>query len=336
MALHRDLQNVVDWAWRARRSIINASRDRESGKYKIYGHLCGVVSRNGGCSDAELAHFARQLRTLLLQKSFVSSKWTGKATFKLQTGVFRELGNLDAIPTTEWKGAFIHVYRNKRMSCRERVYLNLSETFRATAFAWIVRRIWDVDGLKSAKVAAPGNSLRRDSALVYCRDANTRNEVIEIVKRYQEQNPQFFKPELPRLVASVAIGIGYGAEPVLAGVQRLEDGGVKIEKKGQSFSLLRAELIYCALEESISPMRSPKVPNAMRTGFRSSDMTMERRRLAQDPVQGLQAQAVRQYHEFSAELEKFSFELNVQKYFRRFGLDPEHPELQADINIRDI
>lgn len=252
MALHRDLQNVVNWAWRERHAIINASRSRKSAINKIYRHLCGTVSGNGGGSNAELEHFARQLRRLLLEKSFVSSKWTGRATFSLQTNEFRPLGNLDAISPTEWKGAFIHVVKNKRVTCRERVYLNLEEKTRATAFAWIVRKIWDVDGLRSTKVAAPGNSLRRDSALVYCRDTNTRNEVIEIVKRYQEQNPQFFRPELPRLVASAAMGIGYGAEPKHVIPQRLANGAVEMKDGAQSFSLLRAQLIFLALEETMS------------------------------------------------------------------------------------
>lgn len=50
-----------------------------------------------------------------------------------------------------------------------------------------------------------------------------------------------------------------------------------------------------------------------------------------DPVLGLQAQAVQQNHEFGTQLERSPFEQRVQEYFRRFGLDPEHPELQADI-----
>ncbi|PVB60784.1 T3SS effector HopA1 family protein [Labrenzia sp. 011] len=332
MALHRDLKNIVDWAWLRRNELME--RARATGRPKgqthlvkgnpavreIYGYICGATAGKR-VSERTMSKFSETLYRKL------HNKLGGRIRYICQTNEWTEMRDLTDFPEPrEWVGAFIHFQKRPMPACTERVYVNLKEATRANAFSAILKKIWDLPGVSSAKVAAPG-AVKTDTVLVYCDSRETREQIIRIITKYQKRNLRYFGSELPKLVASAGTGIGHGAEPPIIhperpNSQRFEAGYAE----GQSFGMYRASLIFIALERT-------QFPEEMSQDFSRTGVNLSRFQNA-NPRQGMrldiageqkkQANAVRNMGQ------KLEFEQRVETIFRLAGLDAEHPETQGD------
>ncbi|MBN9669709.1 T3SS effector HopA1 family protein [Roseibium aggregatum] len=339
MALHKDLKTIADWTWLNRVALMEAARrtGRPKGQTHmakknravdaIYGYICGAV-RGRRVEDKEMTAFAATLRNKLVGHGWLSKGLTGSPTYLLQYSEgWPDLGNLNRFPEpSAWVGAFVHVVKQNRPECKERVYLHLKERYRAGAFATIVKKVWDFPGVTSAKVAAPG-AVKTDTVLIYCDNARTRDAVIKVVKKYQNKYPHYFGSELPKLVAPAGTGIGFGAEPPQFKPIRPNSNRFEAAEGRQSFGKFRANLIFIALERTLFP-EEMAAPDTSRMGIdlRTFDQANRRHGMQLD-IAGMQRQQMNAVRNMGQQLE---FEQRVEEIFRLAGLDPEHPELQND------
>lgn len=332
MALHRDLKNITDWAWLQRAELMRRAsltgqpkgqthlvRDNKAVE-RIYRHICGATAgKKPGQKPME--DFAKTLYRKL------HNKLDGRIRYICQTKVWTEMRDLSAFPYWEdWIAAFIHVQRRPMGPCRERVYINLAEATRANAFSAILKKIWHLPGLCSAKVAAPG-AAKTDTVVIYCDTRETRLEIVKIVKKYQKKNLRHFGYELPKMVASAGVGIGHGAEPPIMhperpNSQRFEAG----QADGQSFGWYRATLIFIALERTQFPEEMSQ--NFSRAGVNLTGFQNAIRRNGMNlDIEGEQKRQVNAVREMG---QKMEFERRVEEIFRLAGLNAEHPETQGD------
>lgn len=335
MAMSRALKQVVDEVWRIRADLmlLALGTGRRKGEthiepgnraiIRIYNKISGAVTgREPG--DRDMLEFERTLRRKLIGNY-------GTPSFLLQSGDGVDLGKLNRFPAPkDWQGLFIHVIKKKRPKVvRERIYLNLKESHRANAFGAIVKKIWHLSGVDSAKVAAPGAE-KVDTVVIYCEDAATRDDVVKIVTKYQKRNQRFFASQLPSLVAQAGFGIGYGAEPPSITPIRRNSRTFEGVNSGQSFSYYRATLIFIALERTQFP-EEMEAPDSRRAGIdlRGYNQANPRDGMRLD-IGGMQR---RQLNAVQNMGQKMEFERRVEELFRLAGLDPEHPELQNDAHF---
>lgn len=341
MALSRGLQNVVDWTWQNRVNLMTLAvatgfpkgkthmAQKNRAVAEVYTYLSGSI-KGENFSIAQLKEFEATLRRKLVGHFPAFTGLGGSTKFVLQTGrSWDDLGKLNKFPAPRsWARGFIHVVKegSDGKKCNERVYLNLKARTRANAFGAIVRKVWHLPGVLSAKVAGPA-ATKSDTVLIYCTDASTRIEVIKIVKKYQQKNQRYFDSELPTLVASVGLGIGHGAEPPSMHPIRRDSQTFEGVKTGQSFGLFRATLIFIALERTLFP-EEMAAPDTSRHGLdlRNVDRANRRHGMQLD----IGAQQREQANSVQAFGQKLEFEQRVEDVFRLAGLDPEHPELQGD------
>ncbi|WP_299472070.1 T3SS effector HopA1 family protein [uncultured Roseibium sp.] len=332
MALHRDLQTVVDWAWLRRADLMRKALatgqpkglthlDRGNRAVdEIYGYICGATARNQP-SRRTMEKFSETLSRKL-------QNYLRDAEYICQTYDMNRMRSLNDFPEwSDWVGAFIHVMAPNNIVCRERVYLNLKEETRANAFSAILKKIWHLPGLYSAKVAAPG-SRKTDTVVIYCDTRETREEVVRIVKKYQRRHMSYFDSQLPKLVASDGKGIGHGAEPPDMHPERPNSQTfAEGDTDGQSFGYYRATLIFIALERT-------QFPESMNQDFRRAGINLSKiqnanprhgMRVDVDGEQRKQVNAVRNM------AQKMDFERRVEEVFRLAGLSAEHPETQGAV-----
>ncbi|MEO9525922.1 hypothetical protein [Roseibium sp.] len=287
---------------------------------EIYGYICGAA-KGTAVSERTMTRFSQTLYRKL------HNKLAGRIRYLCQTDDVKEMRDLSNFPAPrEWVGAFIHFQKRPMPVCTERVYVNLKEPTRANAFSAILKKVWHLPGVSSAKVAAPG-AVKTDTVLVYCDSRETRQEVIRIITRYRKKNLRYFGSELPKLVASAGTGIGHGAEPPdihpeRPNSQRFEAG----DTDGQSFNYYRATLIFIALERTQFPEEMPQDfsrAGVNLTGFQNAN---RRHGMHLDIAwqQKKQVNAVRNMGQ------KMEFEQRVEEIFRLAGLDAAHPETQGD------
>ncbi|WP_156510621.1 hypothetical protein [Labrenzia sp. OB1] len=286
---------------------------------EIYGYICGATAGKR-ISERTMTTFSGTLYRKL------HNKLEGPIIYWCQTNELKEMKNLADFPEPrDWVGAFIHIQKIRMPVCTERVYINLKEATRANAFSAILKKVWHLRGVSSAKVAAPG-AVKTDTVLVYCENRETRQEVIRIVTKYQEKHLRYFGSELPRLVASAGTGVGHGAEPPnmrpeRPNSQRFEAG----KTKGQSFNFYRATLIFIALERTQFPEEMSQ--DFSRTGFNFSGCQNANRRHGMHlDIAGDQKKKVASVMNMG---QKMEFEQRVEEIFRLAGLDAEHPETQG-------
>ncbi|WP_421982254.1 T3SS effector HopA1 family protein [Roseibium sp.] len=331
MALHRDLKIVADWAWLKRADLMrkalatgrpkghtHLSRNNRAVS-EIYGYICGATARNRP-SRRTMESFSETLSRKLHNKLH-------GARYLCQTNGWTEMANLNDFPEwTDWVGAFIHFMTPNKVACRERVYLNLKEETRDRAFSAILKKIWHLPGLYSAKVAAPG-SKKTDTVVIYCDTRETREEVVKIVRKYQKKKVGHFGSQLPKMVASDGLGIGHGAEPpdmhpVRPTSDRFEAG----HTDGQSFGFYRATLIFIALERT-------QFPENMDQDCRRAGVNLSRFQNA-NPRHGMQldieGEQRKQVNAVRQMAQKMEFERRVEEVFRLAGLNAEQPETQGD------
>lgn len=339
MGLHRNLQTVVDWTWQNRAELMRIaveSTHRPKGRThlsqhnraigKIYGYISSENPANpeDRVSRSTMDSFRRVLSNEL------QSKLPG-VTSKIQSHEWKEMKSVSDFPNwDEWIGSFIHYRTSQRVQCKERVYINLKEKTRASAFATILKKIWDIPGLYAAKVAAPG-ARKCDTVVIYCDSSESRKAVIEEVKKHQRRRQSHFASELPRLVAPDGFGIGHGAEPPTVHPQRVNSQSFELvrAKEGQSFGLYRAELIFIALERT-------QFPENMNHDCRRAGMDLRRfqnanrRHGMQLDIEGEQK---RKLDAVAQRAQKTEFEVRVGEVFRLAGLNPEHPETQGAVIV---
>ena len=189
-----------------------------------------------------------------------------------------------------YRGNFIHFrHPQRRAACSHRVYINLREATRALAFAAVLGKIWDIAGVRGAKVAVPGFQ-RADTALVYCTGTESQGRVVDALKDvHKNSNGNCFGRSLPKLVEHVPgmHGVGKATEPPHLHLMWEGEGEeamfVGIET-GQSFGTYRAALIFTALERTEFP--EDRRGN-MRHGVRESN----------DETKGAFKRLVKQYFE---------------------------------------
>ncbi|TYC51987.1 hypothetical protein FMN50_19800 [Rhodobacterales bacterium] len=322
MAFHQDLQTVVDWAWLNRLTIIEKAKGRgpathrrgqfhynpdNDGIWEIYGFICGNTE-GGTVGDDQMRKFRRTLTRKL-------HKWLAPdPEYVLQNG-WKNLNSPDDLKELSWKSSFLHVCKNRSLSCAERVYLNLKEETRAEAFCRILVKIWHLPGLSSAKVATPG-STKTDTVVIYLDHRQTRKEVVTIITAYQQRHLGYFGSELPKMVATTGNGIGHGAEP--PGMHPLRPNGKEFQgiERSQSFSFYRATLLFIALENTCFSTEGQTVN--IRHAF-------NRKELKELTTTGKVAQP-----------SKHEFEKQVLKLFHLAGLSTHHPERQKDAKFVDM
>lgn len=341
MAMSRELKHVVDAVWRDRAALMRIAlrTGRRKGETHmassneaigaIYGYISGAV-RGEDVNEAQMLEFEATLRRKLVGHYSMFGTRGGTPFFWLQKGKKGvNLGQLNQFPAPmEWRGLFIHVIKRERPDVTERVYLNLKERHRANAFGAIVRKIWHLSGVDSAKVAAPG-AQKADTVVIYCRDAQTRKEVVKIVTKYQKRNQQHFGSKLPTLVATAGLGIGHGAEPPSIRPQRPDSQTFLGVEAAQSFSMYRATLIFIALERTQFPedMSLPD-PRRVAIDLRGHDRANPRHGMQLD-IGAMQRQPIVAAHMD----QKKEFEQRVEDLFRLAGVDPAHPELQGGTQL---
>lgn len=335
MTFHPDLRQIVDWAWTHRAPILDRARattarpkgqlhydSKNAGIATIYGAICGVSNNGRAAGDGQIREFKRVLCRKL------HNNLPGNPSFHLQTSKFKELRSLnDLLQAENIEAAFIHCVKDIDVSCSERVYVHLKEETRARAFSAILKKIWPVEGLCSAKVAAPG-SRKTDTVVIYCDLPKSRQEIIRIIQKYQKKHVAHFNALLPKMVASVGLGIGHGAEPPSKHPLRPHSGVFEGVDKAQSFSYYRATLIFIALERTMFP--EDQTHDNRRVGLDLRHMRQNPRygvRMNVDQMQNERMKVVRQI------AQKQDFERRVQELFTLAGLSVERPEVQGDANF---
>ncbi|POF32354.1 hypothetical protein [Roseibium marinum] len=183
----------------------------------------------------------------------MDAKLTPKPELMLQGSLrWVELDKLSLLRNRgDMKGGFVHFNKPYGGSCLERVYINLNESLRGRTFGGILLKIWELDGVLTAKVAVSGREAV-DSVVVYCRNAATRDEVLRKVKKYQRHRLDRFGSALPKMVAQTGKpGIGFGAEPPRRQPFRPNSQTFNgANDVMQSFGLYRSSLIFIALERT--------------------------------------------------------------------------------------
>ena len=265
--MNRDLEQWLNWTWQNRDDIMDWARrsthktehthrygfDRNKGIKLIYGYyiraLGGQATETVTAQEARNPNYNKFAGNLALAKLEL-----GSATVSIQGGdTDVSASYLQALKTNDIAGKFFHFIRED-MATTKRVYINLNPDLRGDTFRRILGRIWKVDGLDRAKVAGPGGHDRVDSLVIYCRDQAAQNEVVERLREYNVQNPGRFRRPLPATVkaAEGLIGIGCGAEPPEVQIWRQEGKTYFVKNGGQSFGAYRSEIIFTALEETLS------------------------------------------------------------------------------------
>ncbi|MEM9107845.1 MAG: T3SS effector HopA1 family protein [Pseudomonadota bacterium] len=331
MALHRDLKIVADWAWLRRadlmrkalttgrpKGLTHMAEDNDA-VWEIYGYICGAAACDRP-SQRTMEKFSGTLSRKLQSK-------IRNVELLCQTNDWTEMNSLNDFPEWRaWIAAFIHFIKKNRVVCKERVYLNLKEETRANAFSAILKKIWHLPGLDCAKVAAPG-ATKTDTVVIYCADVETRQEVVRVVKKYQKKHLGQFRSELPKLVATVGMGIGHGAEPPIIRPERPNSerfvGGAT---DGQSFSFYRASLIFIALERT-------QFPENINQDCRRAGINLSRFQNA-NPRHGMRldvgGEQRKRVNAVTQMAQKTEFERRIEEIFRLAGLNAEHPETQGD------
>ena len=332
MALHRNLKSVVDWVWLNRIGLLEQARKtglplgrmhydpHNVAVNSIYGYICGIV-QGKKVENRDMVMFGRTLCRKL------QNKLPTPVEYWLQRNGISRLNSLNDFPEPEtWVSAFIHFIKPNRYTCMERVYLNLREATRATAFSDILKLIWHLDGVMCAKVAAPGRN-KADTALVYCSNRDARDEVLSIVSTYQKRHLKYFGSQLPKLVATERMGIGYGSEPPIIRPRRPNSQRFEaVHSDTQSFNTYRATLIFIALERTLRAAgEAPPDPRRAGIDLRVKPNTNQRRNL--DAMWERHVNKVNAVHAMG---QKQDFERRVEEIFRLAGIDPQHPELQND------
>lgn len=337
MAMSKELKHVVDAVWRNR--MILMRRALETGRRKgethmvkgnpavedIYNYISGAV-QGQAVGDTQMREFEATLRRKLVGNYSMFKTRGGEPYFWLQTGEKgKNLGQLNRFPEpAQWIGRFIHVIKQKDVDVAERVYVNLTERTRANAFGAIVRKVWHLSGVHSAKVAAPGAE-KVDTVVIYCKNVSTRNSVIKILVKYQKKNQQHFESKLPSLVATAGLGIGHGAEPPGISPRRPDSQSFEgVASSTQSFSYYRATLIFIALERTQFPEEMP-LPDPSRVAIDLRGHARANRRYGMEvDIGAMQRAPIAAAHMD----QKKEFERRVEELFRLAGVDPAHPELQ--------
>jgi hypothetical protein len=165
----------------------------------------------------------------------------------------------------------------------------------------VVREVVDsaeFPGVVGAKIALPnpaGTLSRADSIVIYTNGEKASERVLQRLQQYQRENPDMFLDSTPRMTQWRSPGVATGAEPSAAGVDQwrravAEHTGIPAEAvAGQrtSFGSIRADAMYLA-QEDLAALRA-------RTG-----MINEQR-------------------------DSWYLQQRTDHWFRRFGIDPEHP-----------
>lgn len=219
------------------------------------------------------------------------------------------------------KGCFIHFIK-MNIHVSDRVYINLRQSMRGEAFAKILKRIWDIDGIQSAKVSMPGFDAA-DSAVVYCRDHKTKDEVLEVLRRYQKRHSLHFGHSVPKMVQQYPDlrGVGFGMEPPRMIPKRSASGRFTGSKGAMSFGYYRAQLLYIALEQT----EFPEEKTALNTHRMAMNFTKHANPVAAniaDADRRHQARVTERWHEFTQ---------NVLDIFERAGIDVAKPYYQQTV-----
>ena len=311
MSIHPELNQLLDWTWtnrvpimvaglrtgkdkgsthRALRNNGNGWRAANGGIgmiYDKYTELAANEQTGGALEAADIKRFLEQLsmapmmlrpRPRVLRQDANGFETTDFATLSASKDPLR------------YKGNFIHFRHPQRgAACTHRVYINLREATRGTIFATVLGDIWDIHGVRSAKVAVPGVE-RADSALVYCTGREPQGRVVEALKDIHKLcKGNAFGRSLPKLVEHVPgmHGVGKATEPPHLHLMWEGEGEetmcVGVET-GQSFGMYRAAIIFTALERTEFP--EDRRGN-MRHGVRESN----------DETKGAFKRLVKQYFE---------------------------------------
>ena len=324
MSIHPELNSLLDWTWTNRVPIMiaglktgndkgsthRALRKNGSGWravnggidmiYQKYTELAANEQNNGAIGAADIQRFLTKLsvapmmlrpRPRVVRQDANGFEATDFATLSACNDPLRYRGN------------FIHFrHPQQRAACSHRVYINLREATRALAFAAVLGKIWDIDGVRSAKVAVPGIE-RADTALVYCTGTESQGRVVDALKDvHRNSNGNCFGRSLPKLVEHVPgmHGVGKATEPPHLHLMWEGEGEeamfVGIET-GQSFGTYRAAIIFTALERTEFPEDNKRVRT--RVDFQESNVAKE------------------------------AFKRRVKQYFEEAGLSVTNPAQQG-------
>lgn len=189
---------------------------------------------------------------------------------------------------------FLH-YRRARAVSTHRVYINVGIPARGHAFRAIVDTcgLWNVAGLNNAKLAVPGEGDRNDSIVVYLASAAAAAAALRAIAECHRARPHWFLAPLPRLIEPAVVD-GY----VMAGV------GTAMEPPAVALVSTGGVMYRETRAQSFG-------------GYRSALIYMALERTKSDRP----GQLVEQRH--------LAFVARVEKYFRRAGIDPDRPNLQA-------
>ncbi len=284
--MNRDLEQWLNWTWQNRDEIMYWAQkstgkterthiygfDHNNGIKMIYGYytraLGGQATENITAQEARNPNYNKFASNLALAKLEL-----GSATVSIQGGDHDvSASKLGDLTTDQTAGKFFHFIRED-MATTRRVYINLNPDLRGDTFRRILGMIWKVDGLDRAKVAGPGGPDRVDSLVIYCRDQAAQNEVVEKLRTYNRKNLGRFRRPLPATVktAEGLTGIGCGAEPPEVQIWRKDGKTYFVKNDGQSFGAYRSEIIFTALEETLSSAGTTAI-NKIRTSPQTGRM----------------------------------------------------------------
>ncbi|TYC49151.1 hypothetical protein FMN50_24095 [Rhodobacterales bacterium] len=337
MTIHPELTALVNWTWANKDTIMQHAQGSSGGRPKGLTHMRlerdgenQLYTHNRGI-DMIYDHYAftRKKRKVKVEESKAIENFLTQLearyseikrlapapTIALQAAkgldIINSLADLKA--RSDLKGRFIHFIKEDR-SVTDRIYVNLRNKHRGQAFGRILKRIWDVEGMSSAKIEVPGGGPRADAMVIYCRNEKTTEEVVGKIRGYQAKHPDFFGGSLPKLVKHFdgLKGVGYGKEPPRMLPIRTRSGRFLGKATNQqSFGRYRATLIFIALEQTEFPQTVD--PLRMRMNFSKHA----------DPVA---ARTNRINHSARNE-----FERNVKIVFERAGISVEDPYKQEEV-----
>ncbi|RDU96874.1 GNAT family N-acetyltransferase [Trinickia dinghuensis] len=124
----------------------------------------------------------------------------------------------------------------------ERIYINAMPEHAADVMTFLVRNVMDdhqaYPDVDSAKVSSPLVAHARvDNIVVYTKDSESAERVLNALSEYQQAHPDHFGIEVPAMTQGVLPGISVGAEP-------------PPEKGNVSFGQLRSDAIWKAFKQT--------------------------------------------------------------------------------------
>ncbi|MEM9221834.1 MAG: hypothetical protein AAGB11_05475 [Pseudomonadota bacterium] len=286
--MNRELEKLTKWVWSNRDRIMAHARSMDTnvkphmirhsknpGVDMIYNHYCGGggVAKCPTQSRSKLNDRAARYQRLILEiNSLLPS-----SRLKIQGNEYVSTNNASRADVImmrfeDLSDAWFHFKKSNQVGTH-RIYLNIKEAARLRAFASIARRVWDLSGFATSKVAGPGET-RADTAVFYFCGRQSRDAALDLITAYVRRHPNYFNVEVPKLTQKVRgiQGVSTADEPPMKQLIEFKNNNGEIvfgeRSVNQSFGSYRSHLMYMALEKTYGNCRYSLFPGSYYREFK--------------------------------------------------------------------